>query len=69
MIDAMDELKRKLNRMSSNSSYAEVSDSDYLDVLTELYEQLKYAQERIVQLEDAVQKANFNHAFGSQETL
>ncbi len=51
MIDAMDELKRKLNRMSSNSSYAEVSDSDYLDVLTELYEQLKYAQERIVHLE------------------
>jgi hypothetical protein len=61
----MTDLKRKLNSMSSpNSLYGEISDSDYLEVLTELYEQLKYAQERIVQLEENQHRTALNRSVG-----
>lgn len=69
MTDAMEYLKRKLDAMSASGSYAEVPDSDYLDVITEMYHQLKYAQERIVQLEADVARLPRNYAFGGGETL
>lgn len=59
MKDAMDDLKDKIEAMSSGSRIWEVPDSQYVAVLTEMYHQLKYAQERIVQLEkDAAYATN-----------
>ena len=51
MNDAMDDLKDKIDAMSAGSRMWEIPDSQYVAVLSEMYHQLKYAQERIVHLE------------------